>query len=94
MGIKQVGEVQFSGALIGSAEITGVGMHGRVDGPAGDELLRAKTLLNGLQASIRLAREFKLDRVHLDIPIAEELAQMLADSIKTAEQIKSLEARR
>lgn len=61
----------------------------RVDAPARDELQRAKELAASLASAIGRARKFAVDRVSLDVDEAEELCQLLHDSLRTAEQIKS-----
>ena len=59
----------------------------KVDRPAANELERAEYLLDVLKRSIALGSQFHV-RPSLDLDEAEELAQLLADSIRTAKQLK------
>ena len=59
----------------------------RVDRPAKNELERAEALLDALQRAIHIGQKFER-RVSLDLDEAEEIAQLLADSTRTAKQLK------
>lgn len=50
------------------------------------ELQRAQELSNRLANALRLANDFKLDKASLSKEDAEELIQLLEDSLKTAKQ--------
>lgn len=69
-------------------ELTSVGRSDRkVDGPASDELQRARELAACLAFAIRQANMQKRYQVSLSIEEAEELCQLLHDSIRTADQL-------
>lgn len=50
------------------------------------ELQRASFLADRLDTGVRVAKKFDLNRVKLEIDEAEELLQLLRDSIRTAKQ--------
>ncbi len=60
----------------------------RVDAPARDEMERARELAACLARAIGRAKKFAMDRVSLDVDEAEELCQLLHDSLRTADQIR------
>lgn len=60
----------------------------RVDAPALDELDRAKELAACLANALQSAEHHSRSWIHLDRERAEELCQLLHDSIRTAEQLK------
>lgn len=59
----------------------------QVDAPAKDELSRARELAATLASAIGRARHFQEDKVRLGVEEAEELCQLLHDSLRTADQI-------
>ncbi len=59
-----------------------------VDRPAEDELSRAEDLAGRLYSRMSLAKHAKNQSVSLDMETAEELCQLLHDSIKTAKWVK------
>ncbi len=65
----------------------------KVDAPARDELERARELAAALASAIGRAKKFRMDRVSLDVDEAEELCQLLHDSLRTADQISSNNAK-
>jgi hypothetical protein len=60
-----------------------------VDAPAEDELERAEYLLSELAKAVAVARHVGLERASIRLAVAEELTQLLADSVKTAKQLRS-----
>lgn len=54
------------------------------------ELLRAKQLADKLHSAILLAKHFKQAKVKLDLADAEELTQLLFDSLRTIEGIEDI----
>ncbi len=59
----------------------------RIDGPNVGELDRAEWLMGKLSRAAAVARKCNA-LVRLDLEDAEELVQLLADSIRTAKQIR------
>jgi hypothetical protein len=55
------------------------------------ELQRAAHLLNKLRSGLHLAKRFDQPSVRLDIADCEELAELLADSLRTAKQYELFE---
>lgn len=60
---------------------------GQVDAPASDEIVRAKELASYLAQRLRMAKKYG-GNVSLRPEEAEELCQLLHDSIRTAEQLR------
>lgn len=55
------------------------------------EIQRAKYLTERLHSAVATAKKFGLPKVRLEIEIAEELVQLLADSLKTIHQFELVE---
>lgn len=56
--------------------------------PAENELDRAEYLLGRLSRSVTVARSNNMERASVDVEEADELCQLLADSLKTAKQMQ------
>lgn len=56
-----------------------------------EELLRAESLMHELGRAAALARHYGADRVQFDIESAEELVQLLADSLRATKHISGLQ---
>ena len=65
----------------------------RVDPPNHRELDRAAYLSSELAKAVRVAKANSLSRVTLDFETAEELCQLLHDSLKTANQLGAYQTR-
>lgn len=55
------------------------------------EVQRAQHLVNRLHTACTLAKRFRQSSVKLDLEAAEELLQLLADSLKTIDQFDLVE---
>ncbi len=60
----------------------------KVDRPASDELARAEALADKLARAVELSRYNGREWITLDLNAAEELAQLLFDSLRTAKQLQ------
>ena len=60
----------------------------KIDAPADNELNRAESLADCLNSAVKVAHKFHAERISMRLDEAEELLQLLYDSIKTAKQIK------
>lgn len=55
------------------------------------EIQRAEYLVGRLQNAIAIAKAFKTAKASLDLPVVEELVDLLADSIRTAKEFDLVE---
>ena len=55
------------------------------------EIQRAKALTNSLNSALRRAKHFKQNKVSMDLEEAEELLQLLSDSLKTIDAFDLVE---
>ncbi len=59
--------------------------------PLPHEIERAKALTDRLHKSVGLCKRFKLQRVQLNVEDAEELLQLLSDSLRTISEFDLVE---
>lgn len=64
------------------------GYPARLSEPSSNELDRAEYLLERLRKAVGVAEFHRLSRTFIDTEEARELCQLLADSLKTAKQLR------